>query len=290
MKIKAKSILLATAAVVVALALGLTGCRSGRQTSSQPGTTTAGSHYDATAAYDVLVGSYGEWHDVEMPVKLELQEPARFSASGKAVMVNGEAISLSLRKLGFEVARLYISPTDIMLVSKPMRLAYVESMEMFAHYTGLTLADIQNALLGRVFVPGSGAATASQRRQFDIAALPPGDVWTLTPRNAGRPLYFTVAEKASSDGDSDVILGGITVEAAGGVEIEMKDPLYTDCGFVPQSIEIAARYGSRSIDAAWRWTPGQAKWNRGTTVSAPEIPDGYRRLNTPALLSLLKNL
>lgn len=283
--------ILRPAIIALAIAiLGLQGCGTSRKVGSNEATALPGSHFDATAAYDVLVGNYVDWHDVELPVKIELQQPARFSASGKAIMVNGEAISVSLRKLGFEIARIYISDTDIILVSKPLRIAYVESTELFTHYTGLKVADIQNVLLGRIFIPGSSAATTLTRKQFNITPLESGDSWTISPKRSARPLFFTATECDAPDGNADVVLESIAVEGAGNLTINFKNTSHTSYGPVPEMLEVGASYRNRTLGAAWKWTPGHAKWNNNTTIAAPEIPDGYRRLDTPALLNMLKKL
>mgnify|MGYP000435218391 CR=1 FL=1 len=283
-----------TTCLAIALCVALTGlwsCRSGRSTVAPEITPTQEVNFSPAEAYSTLVDSYKDWQDVEIPVKIELEQPTHFSASGKAVMVNGQVIAVTLRKFGFEAAKLYITPTEIVLISKPLRIAYRESMDLFAHYTGMNVADLQCALLGRLFIPGSGQATESMRKQFNMAALEGGRSWTLAAKRGNRPLVFTaVEEPADADGNIDVRLSQISVEAGGGVEIRMLQPQTTPFGLVPEKVDIDARYGSHALEAAFRWTPSQAKWNKNASVSVPEIPEGYRIIDTPKLISLLRSL
>lgn len=276
-------------AVVLMLALSLGGCRSSQGVPSSE-VSPVGATFDAANSYELLTGSYKAWQDVEMPVKLSLEEPTGFSASGKAVMVNGRGMSISLRKLGFEVAVLYIGPEDIIMVSKPLRIAYRESTERVTAATGMTVADIQSALLGRLFIPGQGTADAAGRRRFDIvlAGYERADaIWTLKSKVKQHQTVFTARTSAA---DTTATISGIAVEAAGGIHVDFSGYEATPFGNVPETVSMQAAYGQRQFEASVKWTVDRAKWNTGATVSPPQIPAGYRILSTDALIRLLRDL
>ncbi len=170
-----------------------------------------------------------DWTDVEMPVRAELSAPTRFSASGKARMVNGQCIAISFRKIGFEVAYLYADSDSLYIIVKPLRVAYSESMRRIKEASGLSLGDVQSVLLGRKSVP------------------------------------------------------------EGLVRFSFDEPVETDGGTVYSDIEALAEVSGRRYAGGIRWNPGSSRWNCGISVERPAIPVSYQRIDTPALLRMLRS-
>lgn len=290
-KVQTKTFRIILAAVLTLLVLAFAGCRSGRggiaEGSSAPGAAPVTS---PQSALEAAAQSYPQWQDVEIPVKISLTKPTRFSASGKAVMVNGDAIEIKLRKLGLEVARIYFDNENIVVVSRPLRIAYKEEISILTHYTGLSLADLQCALLGRVFYPGRGALNSGNTNRFRISradtSTDGGTDWTLEPVRASLPVTFTLSSSAADA----VRLAAIAVDAADGIEMKMLQTVQTPYGPVPQTVDINASYGRHKLESAVKWSPDQAQWNTGVSLSCPEIPQGYRILDTPGLINMLRNL
>ena len=67
---------------------------------------------------DLIVQEEVKWKNVSVPVKFELLEPQKFTMSGRATLVRGEYVYVSMRFLGFEVAQLYVTPTEADAVIK----------------------------------------------------------------------------------------------------------------------------------------------------------------------------
>lgn len=70
------------------------------------------------AGGDLIVQEEVKWKNVSMPVKFELLEPQKFTLSGRATLVRGEYVYVTVRFLGFEVAQLYVTPQEADAVIK----------------------------------------------------------------------------------------------------------------------------------------------------------------------------
>lgn len=92
-----KTRLLLLVAATATLLLGA--CRASR-TTPQPSTQPAVT--DVSRLYKTLVDNAASWDDVTVPVRLELKSPASVSVSGRARMVRGQSVNISLRVLGMD--------------------------------------------------------------------------------------------------------------------------------------------------------------------------------------------
>ncbi|MDE6463204.1 MAG: hypothetical protein K2L16_01040 [Muribaculaceae bacterium] len=204
------------ALLAVLLVLGLGSCRSHRN--------VAGSQPENEVCEEL------PWQSVEMPVRLELTAPTHFSASGKAVMVNGEYVSVSIRKMGFEVASLYVDSDSLYVIIKPLRLAYVEGFDRIERATDMSFGDLQKAMLGQ-------------------GRLPDGLV------------RFVVSNMEQSP-----------------------------AGTVYSDIEVSTRVSGRDLNGKLHWSLDDARWNTGASRERPSIPNSYDRVDTPALIRMLRSL
>lgn len=90
-----------------------------------------------------------EWHNVTVPVKVELLQPKKMSLSGTATMVRGEYVLISLRFFGFEVGRVCVTPTDADVVLKqPSKIWLHESVDKAIKKLGIDFVTLQETLLG----------------------------------------------------------------------------------------------------------------------------------------------
>lgn len=282
---------IAAAAVAVLLVIGLASCGSRRQT------TVAGGTYGEVSldeCFGNLAASYAPWTSMSAPMKIEVSEPVRFSASGKAEMVKGQCISMVFRKIGIKVAELYVDRDSVMFVVKPLKIAYTESFARFSNSTGLTLDDLQSALLGQAFVPGRGTVGAGSLSAFTLAAAAGGtageDVvrWTMTPRRSPDEIYFTAATPMPFGSEASR-LEAVGVNAGGGVKFEYSDFANTGAGLIGSRTNLRATFGGKSLSGSLRWTADRTDWNKPLTVGRPSIPVDYRRLDTAAMLRIIQN-
>lgn len=282
---------IAAAAVAVLLIIGLASCGSRRPT------TVAGGTYGEVSldeCFGNLAASYAPWTSMSAPMKIEISEPVRFSASGKAEMVKGQCISMVFRKIGIKVAELYVDRDSVMFVVKPLKIAYTESFARFSNSTGLTLDDLQSALLGQAFVPGRGTVGAGSLSAFTLAAADGGAIgedvvrWTMIPRRSADEIYFTAATPMPFGSEASR-LEAVGVNAGGGVKFEYSDFANTGAGLIGSRANLRATFGGKSLSGSLRWTADRTDWNKPLTVGRPSIPADYRRLDTAAMLRIIQN-
>ena len=230
--------------------------------------------------FETLVDSYQPWTDVSMSVKCTLRSPKSMTVSGKATMIRGEELRLSLRMLGFEVGGLYIDRDSIFFYEKLNRTMVVESMAKLTDATGLTLSDIQDVLLGQLAYPGADRSDASFIKKFNVKA--DGNFIIAQPRSSALPWHYTLASTPSPE------LASLTISAPpkGDAECLYRTPFLTDAGPVSPAADIKASFGKQSIDASLTWSLETASWNKSLTPQR-SLPKGYRRI---PLQQLIKSL
>lgn len=88
------------------------------------------------------------WHDVYMPVKVNLESPAQMGFSARATMVRDSAINISMRILGMEVAVANADRDSVWFVDKYHKIFFAESKAKLLGEHDMDLVAIQNLILG----------------------------------------------------------------------------------------------------------------------------------------------
>jgi hypothetical protein len=236
-----------------------------------------------TNRYTKLVESYKDWSTVEMSVKLSLTSPGKFNASGKAYMKRGEWISISIRMIGFEVASLWIDKDSIVAIDKYHKKYISEPTASLFGGTDVTIADIQDLLMGRAFLTGKGTATTADRSSFDFEQAENG--WYLLPKE--QPAKFSYGFLASLT--ENALRGAvIDVQNYGSVSANYGS-IYESrtSGWFAQEVSVESSRGKK-IAATLTWDLNGAKFNAGTSKSC-NIPSNCERISTATLTALLKN-
>lgn len=283
------SYILLGAAAAVALLL-ITSCSTAKKSSKgeayQAGNADAAKQGSVESEYRALAQSYTPWQDVTVPLKVQVMQPSKLSASATAKMIYDKSVSVSVRFLGLEVASLYADNDEIILVSKFNGMYCQESMATFTSTFGLSLADLQALVLGQVFSPGSGRLGDDGRKKFDIELGT--EAMTLTPKKMQKGLTWTFATSLS--GSSEPSLRSLIVSAAG------HEPIVAAYGTAQSSaagnvapwVNISTTIDRRTVDATLTWSLEKAKWNTGVSLSKPKIPSGARRVTAVQLMEMLK--
>lgn len=288
MKIKISALL-----AIVVLAVAFTACRSNKGNVTERNICDVIGSYEAGSSFNQLADSYQTWTDVSMPVKMELTAPSRLSASGKATMVRDKSVHMIFRKLGFAVAEVYADNDSVIVIVKPLRAAFSESMARLKDITGLTLGDLQSAFMGQCFAPGNGTITSGDNKLFVVsseAETTDADVWTWTlrPRRANAECIFTALTPVIGESTAPY-LKSLEIDAAGGIEFTYSNYQQTTAGAIAGRVDGKAAYGNKAIQAGLRWTCDDARWNTGVKNERPEIPTSYHRYTTTELLKLLRS-
>ncbi|MDE5912014.1 MAG: DUF4292 domain-containing protein [Muribaculaceae bacterium] len=89
------------------------------------------------------------WRNIYAPVAVDILQPAQFSTSGRMTMVRGESIYLSLRMFGMEVGSAFADNDRAVLAMRmPKKMVMELPVVEMLRRGGMTLADVQDALLG----------------------------------------------------------------------------------------------------------------------------------------------
>ena len=118
-----------------------------------------------------LAGSCNEWTSFYAPFSFRLSKPANFSFSGRATMVYGEAINLSMRILGMEVGVVYIDNDSAIVLDKYHKYYLSLPLSSVTARTSITLSDIQSIMLGQPVYPGKRTAEPYQEARGTVLAV-----------------------------------------------------------------------------------------------------------------------
>lgn len=112
------------------------------------------------------------WHTLYAPVKVNVSSPMSLGASGRATMVRDSLVHLSLRFFGMEVAQVRADRDSAWLVDKYHKIYTSMPLAGLTASSGLTLADVQDLLLGQAFLPELVPAAAG-RVSFEATGFTP---------------------------------------------------------------------------------------------------------------------
>ena len=237
---------------------------------------------DARSAFRNLTAGYTGWNTVEVSFKVNIDKPVRMSASGRAYMTRGRDIYLSMRMLGMEVANMYITADSVFASEKLNRHYVAEPIRSILADTGLTVNDIQDILLGRAFIPGSGTLKASDAGALSLTTA--DGMMLITP--VRQPAGYEFGYLADIDSRS---ITNLVVEPAGQQPIQClyASPLTVKgIGSVNNAMTINATASKTPIEASIAWRYDDAG-TTGVKSARWKTPKGYTRVTASQLLKML---
>lgn len=267
----------------LSMALALDSCKSSKNIAGSAGLPeyNSSSSSSSSAVNDrdqrvaALFDSYGQWNDLSLSVRCRLKAPKKLTVSGKATMIRGKEISVSLRMLGFEVAGLYADTDSIYVWEKMNRTMLVAPLSRLTEVSGVSLSDIQDILLGRICYPGHDRPSL---KAFDVTAFE--DNIVLKPK--GRK----AVDWSYTLSDTPVMqLLYVDVDAAGRAEAmcTYSDPVTSPAGPVSPDADLSVSTAKHRLEAAFEWNFDNAVWNSGRSPR-PTFPTNYRRISYQALV------
>lgn len=269
--------------IILATVLAVTGCRSSKET------TGAGASYQDMSLherFDALASSYSEWNDLYIPVKLELTSPKRFSVSGRATMVRNKSILISLRVFGMEVGSLYVTGDSVFAAEKIHKYYIAESLDKVLAGMPVTINDVQDMLLGRAFLLGSGTLSSGDYGKTSLASE--SGIWTITPKKQLSGVSYTFG--ISDESNAVTSLTASRDNAVLPVSCRYSSPVAeTGAGTIARETSVSGTLGKHGIAATLRWSVDEAKWNTGD-VRQWQTPTNYNRIPASSLLKMLESL
>lgn len=126
---------------------------------------------DKKKALAAITASYINWETAALDAKVKVQG-LPVSITAKIYMERGKSIVMSLRApfLG-EVARAAVTADTLLLVNKQNNTYCVENLAERLSGIPVGVEDLQNALLGRAFVAGSGQLSVRNADKVEICAV-----------------------------------------------------------------------------------------------------------------------
>lgn len=265
--------------LVVASCLAVYSCSSSRsagKTSYQ--NVQTGDLYDlATALADA-----GDWQVMKIPVNMILKKPMSAKIGGTMTLVRGSEVRLSLRFLGMEVAAASITGDSLRAYLKVQKVYFAESLDKVLGGFPATIDNLQSLLLARIFELGKispdlrGCSISLEDGDRNYVVTPP-----LVTSGAG---YRFTAEVADNHLSSLEIFSsrkhkaGVTYDYPRNQEDGIPDKVAISGSLSGKSLEAEIDYSVSGIDRS---------------ASAPktfEIPRGYSKVSSSALLKLLDSL
>ena len=103
------------AIAAIAVIAAATSCRSAKEPVATDGISSASTPVAATTTPGATAAA---WHDLYIPVSVELRKPVAMSVSGRVTMVRDSAIFVSMRVFGMEVATIYANTDSVTVADK----------------------------------------------------------------------------------------------------------------------------------------------------------------------------
>lgn len=218
-------------------------------------------------ALEAITSGYSEWGSVELNGKLSL-DMLPIDPSVKIHMQRSKRLMVSVRApfVG-EVARIEADPDSVTAVYRLKKVYCREPIAGLSERFAVTLSDLQDILLARVFIAGRGTLSARTARYCDIYGADGGG-WLVVPRGDLDEELFTYGFSTDADGRETLL--AIQALAAGaslmidyscrGGRTLLETNLYVDDRNIRASLQLDA-----------------PKW--GAKAMSPFVPDhNYRRV------------
>lgn len=200
-------------------------------------------------------------------------------------MVRDRCIDLSFRMLGFEVARVWITPDSLVAASRPKKVYLAESLSKVTSGLPVNLGNLQDLLIGRPFIPGGSTVTGADS----------GTVYLDDSSGSVRLL----PRASQSIADYGFVLDLPAVVTALAIVAEEHDVTFTASYSGPQpltpagnvmdnvDLTVSTPRADYAASVSWRWK--NARWNEAISVEPP-VTEGLRRVTSSQLMKIIKDM
>lgn len=280
-----RNILSLTLLLTIALLLG--GCHTQKPARGASGNIPSLPESAAPTAqlFEQLTGTYDTWTDLYVPVTLRLESPKPMSVSGRATMVNGKEIYISLRVLGMELGVIYINESKMYAVDKIHKQYVEQDLGSLLSGVDVTISDVQSILLGRITSFGKGTITAADADDFEF--LSADNDWILTPvkQFKGTELNY-IATKTDPPVLKDISLR--TVKSV--LDCSYTDMTDTPAGAVASTLNMLTSLNKTDVRASIEWNMKEAKWNEGRTANFKTPQASYKKIDIRTLFNSISRI
>lgn len=265
-------------AVCVVILTMLAGCKGGKELATgQPVSQEVRNNFET------LQASYPQWTSFSSKgsADLSLGQGGSLSATTQVRMVRDESLQISVRVfLGIEVARLYMTRDSLFVIDKMQRRYVAASLAAIGEQLGqtLSLATVQEALLGRIFLLNRAS---SECRIDDFKVVESASSrWSLLPREQdarfgyrfdlnGTRLLST--RLSSADGSKSVVCHYSDFVKQGSSDN------------FPTTMQLALTGLSIPLSLNLKYDASSVAWNGKVSVEKPDL-SRYTRVTVTQLL------
>lgn len=235
--------------------------------------------------YDNLTKNLTEWNSTEVPFSMSLTEPQRLSLSGRARIVRGKSIELSIRMLGIEMGRIVISNDSVFALYRIDKVYLAENIKSISDVMPASLSNLQDMLLGRPFMLGDKTMPTSMSDKITIDTQL--DIFTLTPRKQPDNLSYGFTATRSPE----VSLSRFAAVAQEhGLAVTADYTPYkgiTPAGPLAETtlLTIDSKTFKASAKLVWKWR--SARWDTKFETNWT-APSSYQKISARSLLKSLQ--
>ncbi len=272
-----------TTFLILSVAMGLlmlpTGCKSNK---AAVGTSTP-----VKGNFDGIVERNPSWEALQLPFTLRLSGSQNLSVGGVATFQRDRSVNLSMRFMGIEVAVADISDTAIVVCDKYNKRYLDVDLASLIGQLPLNISNLEDLLLGRVFLPGSKTLTASDSRNFEISK---GTPMTLRPKvdlNSGE-IVFNISPEIMTPESLDITVSGKEVARITYSDFTDAPPLTK--GMMASRVAVPLSLKGKPLNVSVEWNFAKAKWNDEVKAKTFSIPSSYTRMDLQSLLKAAEAL
>lgn len=256
---------------VLLFILLIAGCSSSRKSADENVAVVSGSMEQRFAS---IVESREDWECVAVPVKFDLKSPGSISFSGKAYFVRGKEVFISLRKIGFEVAQLSLTPDTILLVDKFNGRHVLENISSLVKGAPVDITDLQSLFFGQPFI-ASAKLSPKKFSFFDRQSE-----WYAIPKNEDTPF----AAAFSFNSGNNVMVSAATRYFT----MSYDGVAHFGKMILPVKENIVVNKDKVKVNAVITFNWDNAIWNNPDEIRHIKMPSAKsRRLDTQSLLKSL---
>ncbi len=257
-------------------------CKTTKPSASSPTQSGELSRSDMRIDLRTLIATYTGWQQIRVPVTVRVRKPRQISISGTAIMDRDRSLMISLKYFGMEIGWMYLSSDSVMVVDKIHKAYAKEAVGRFLSGVDISVANVQDMLTGRLFVPGVNTPVFDDFKGADLDAAG-GDEWLLTPKQkmAGADYGFRLT--------GDKCVNAMMVKSAGHqpVSCVYGDQTITPAGALAESAGVEYSTGKTSLDVTLEWNWKKAKFNADVELRVPSVGDNYKRISSADIAKML---